>query len=245
MGKPIIGIVSGFFHNPAHMFPGYPQLSLNEDYTRSITAAGGVAIVIPIGEDVSVAGEVLELVDGLVFSGGQDIDPQLYGQVARPLCGEPSPLRDDFELALMGAALASDVPVFGICRGLQLLNVALGGTLHQDLSEAGATDQHSYPSLPAHLRHPVSFAEGSFLRRWTDAAEARVNSFHHQVAATLGTGLVSVASSPDGLVEAVERDGGHAFCGAVQWHPEMTSREDEISQLLFRGFVAECAKLTD
>jgi len=184
--------------------------------------------------------------DGLLLSGGVDVDPARYGEVRLNGSVETNPGRDDLEFALLERALASGAAVFGICRGLQLLNVALGGTLWQDLpAQRPGGVPHSFPRRdghhPAHPAHPVRVAPGlpaglPFVATLAASDGKPVNSRHHQAVKALAPGLVALAASPDGLVEAFARP-GPPFVAAVQWHPEnLVERADQLA--LFDEFLA-------
>ena len=244
--RPVIGIVTNLENDAHYLFPGYPRAMLNEDYHRSVIAAGSVPVLIPPTPDVTTLPQQLALVDGLLLAGGQDVDPLRYGESPVVECGPPSPVRDAFEFAALDLALAGGLPVFGICRGLQLLNVHQGGTLHQDNTHAGTRLRHAGTAEPEAAAHPVEIVPGSFLAEALGRTSALVNSFHHQSIRRLAPGLDAVATAPDGLVEAVwlarTREGRtpSAPVAAVQWHPEMMSRTDPDSQALFRWFVRVC-----
>lgn len=214
---------------------------LVEQIADAVTRAGGAPVLIPPG----LAGDVLRArfaaLDGLILSGGGDVDPACYAATATPEVAGVDPTRDHTELTLARWALAEEKPLFGICRGLQLLNVACGGTLYRDMSEhPGALPHSLYPDLPFDLlAHPVTVAPDSRLAAITGATEFPVNSLHHQAAATVAPGLRVVAHAPDGTVEAVEVP-GHPFALAVQWHPEALPAAAE-SGALFRALVAAAA----
>ena len=179
------------------------------DYARGVIEAGGIPVHIPIDVDPAAVGERL---DGIVLPGGTDIDPIRYGADPDPELLPPEPERDDLELALLSAALEAEVPVLGICRGIQVLNVHQGGTLHQHIPEHGRFD------LPTHtVVHQVSFTPGSMLHDLYGPS-AQVNSLHHQTVADLGRNLTVTARADDGTIEGLEM-GDHVV--AVQWHPEM------------------------
>ena len=195
------------------------------DYGRAVIAAGGLPVWIP----VDAPDALLARLDGVLFSGGDDIDPAAYGQLPHPALGSPSTTRDTHERSLLDTALDADLPILGICRGVQVLNVHLGGTLHQHIPD------HTDGTLPIDQAfHRVAFSEGS-IGRSVYGAEAAVNSLHHQGIDRLADGLVAtgitVDGPDDGLVEAVEIAGKPVL--AVQWHPEMTGRPDPV----FRWFV--------
>jgi putative glutamine amidotransferase len=227
--KPVIGITpSSQTDKLAH--GTFLRSCLTTQYQLAIEEAGGAPIILP--PQCDGVDTLIEIVDGLVLSGGADIDPARYGDDSvHPTTYGVDPLRDQFEFELFEAALDRDIPVFGICRGIQVINVALGGTLIQDVASEhpGAADlghrQHER-GLPAdEAGHEVSATEPTLLPIFDDG-RLGVNSFHHQAIRDLAPGLVPVASSPDGLIEAVVMsDNQHVF--AVQWHPELMFERDE------------------
>jgi gamma-glutamyl-gamma-aminobutyrate hydrolase PuuD len=199
------------------------------DYVTAVERAGGRPILIPPSTD-GVA-EALDAVDGLVFSGGADVDPTHYGADAHPETDEPQAVRDAGELALLRAALERDLPVLAICRGFQLLNVVRGGDLVQHLPEAVGHDEHRH--VPGQFsEHPVEVQEGTRLASLI-GARSTVASHHHQAIGKIGEGLVQTAWAKDGTLEALE-DPSRRFAVGVQWHPE--ARED---RQLFEGLVRE------
>ena len=212
--RPVIGITSyaqdarwGVWHLPAALVP--------LAYVDAIESAGGRAVVIPPAEeDVE---ETLDTLDGIVFSGGSDVDPAHYGAEAHSQTDTPQTRRDAGEMALLRAALERDMPTLAICRGIQLLNVARGGDLIQHLPEAVGTDVHK--QVPGEFAvHPVEVKEGSRLAAIVGAGPA-VTSHHHQALGRVGDGLVESAWAEDGTLEAVE-DPSLRFAVGVQWHPE-------------------------
>lgn len=229
--KPVIGITSSFV-------PNAQTISLHTSYLNAITRAGGLPFVVPAGLSPENADQILAKVDGLLFSGGADIDPQLFNQNPHPLLGEVSPERDRIELPLMRAAVEKDVPVLGVCRGAQLLNVALGGTLYQDLGrEVSGSIKHVQKAPMYHASHSISIMEDSKLARLLGVSEIRVNSFHHQSIKNVAPGLNVSATAPDGIVEAVESSTGKAFVMGVQWHPEAMIDKVEAFLGVFEGFL--------
>ncbi len=206
-----------------------PAVLLPRRYTDMVAAAGGLPLLLP--PLPGVAG-ILGRLDGLVLSGGGDIDPARYGAARDPACGPADPCRDDAEIALARQALGLGLPVLGICRGLQVINVALGGTLHQHLPDVVGHDGHS-PEPAGYGTHKVSVAAGSRLASMLGRTEAAVPAHHHQAIDRLGDGLVPAAWADDATVEAVELAGAGTaaaaarpepaapgFVIAVQWHPE-------------------------
>ncbi len=179
------------------------------DYARGVIEAGGIPVHLPTDIDVAAAGERL---DGIVLPGGTDIDPVRYGADPHPELLAPEQERDDLELGLLSAALDAGIPVLGICRGIQVVNVHQGGTLHQHVPAHGRFDLPTATAI-----HQVSFAEGSILGEMYGPS-AEVNSLHHQTVADLGRDLAVTARSDDGAVEGLEMGD---LVVAVQWHPEM------------------------
>jgi putative glutamine amidotransferase len=221
--------------------------AVRDTYTGAIRAAGGLPIILPIGgDDPEAIADYLAAVDGLLFTGGEDIAPAYYGEPRDERCQEPDPERDLFEIHLARASLAADVPMLGICRGLQVLNVAGGGTLYQDTAcRPGTRDYHAASSAERQrLIHGVRLVPGSRLQAIMDVAESQVTSTHHQLVKDLAPGFqVGAESVEDGIVEGIEHP-GHAFTVAVQWHPERIYNERAEHLALFRALVnaAETAR---
>jgi putative glutamine amidotransferase len=212
--RPLIGITTyaqdarwGVWHQPAALIP--------LDYVDAVERAGGRALLIPpSGNGVE---ETLSALDGVVFSGGADVDPGMYGADAHPETDAPQQRRDEGELALLRAALERDLPTLAICRGAQLLNVARGGDLVQHLPEKVGSDDHK--QVPGEYAvHPVDVSPGSQLGSIV-GDRSDVTSHHHQALGRVGEGLVECAWAPDGTLEAVE-DPSLRFAVGVQWHPE-------------------------
>jgi putative glutamine amidotransferase len=200
---------------------GAERTGLNSAYVRSITAAGGVPLVLSPLMGHSFAARALDGVDGLVLTGGEDVDPSWYNAELSPLTNPPDRNRDLFELALFAAARQRELPILGICRGIQLINVALGGTLYQDLpSERPGRVDHNPAGARADRSHAIRLAPGSLAAEALGATSLRVNSFHHQAVRDLAPKLVATGWSEDELIEAVESVEGEPWLLAVQWHPE-------------------------
>ena len=231
--RPVVGITLGDGDRP-----GYH--SMREDYVRSVEQSGAIPVVLPPLQPED-AEPVLDRIDGLVLSGGVDVDPVLYGRTPHPKLGRVDRRRDDFELALTRKALARDLPILAICRGQQLLNVAIGGTLIQDLpSESRGAVTHHAPGRRTRRSHPVEVASASRLGEVLGAGTLSVNSFHHQAIERLGHGLVVSARCPgDGVIEGVEMP-GRSFVVGVQWHPESFWNETASFQSLFDAHVTAC-----
>jgi len=210
------------------------------DYETAVRRAGATPRPLALDDAAAVA---LDGVDGLLLTGGDDVDPALYGEAPHPAFAVSEPGRDAFEIDLVRRALDADIPVLAICRGLQVLNVALGGTLIQDIpSEPVPLLPHDADGPPTTLAHTVEVAPGSCLAALVGPDGTRaVNSRHHQAVRALGTGLVVTATSPDGLIEAAEVPAAR-FCVGVQWHPENFHATGEFDKL-FAGFIDACRSL--
>lgn len=207
-------------------------------YVNAVLRAGGLPLVLPaLGP--SDAADVAGALDGLVLAGGGDVEPSRYGEAPAAEVAGVEPRRDDFELALVGAATARDLPILGICRGLQLVNVARGGTLLQHIPAVTGT-VHRLDVPDVDQLHPVSVVPGAGLTTLLGTAPFAVNSLHHQAVDTLGAGLVVAARSLDGVVEALVADDGTRLVG-VQWHPELLDAS-RSSAALFDWVVTEAAR---
>jgi putative glutamine amidotransferase len=221
------------------LWDGAERTGLNSAYVRSVLAAGGVPVMLSPLLGPSFAARSLDGVDGLVLTGGEDMDPAWYQAEPHPKANPPSRERDLFELALFAAARQRELPILGICRGIQVVNVALGGTLWQDLpsERPGAVDH--YPEAARSERtHLVRLQPGSLAASALGGTEIRVNSFHHQAVRDLAPKLVATGWSEEGLIEAVEAAPGQPWLLAVQWHPEEMHAEGRSPDRgLFRALV--------
>lgn len=222
---------------------GVTRCSRLDDYVASVEQAGGRARVLEVSESPrKVVGEI----QGLLLTGGGDIDPVLYGETRHPTVDDAEPGRDEFEIDLARRAIEADLPLLAICRGAQVLNVATGGTLVQDIPTAvDTTLDHSVTEPKDAIAHPVDVSPGSVLATALGpagpvAGSCRVNSRHHQSVGRIGEGLVASATAPDGVVEAIEKPDAR-FCLGVQWHPENFWRTGEFRPL-FERFIAEAAR---
>jgi putative glutamine amidotransferase len=208
--------VAGF---PANFASVEVDLAIS-DYAKCVAAAGAIPLAVPFEADPHL---VMSRLDGLVLTGGSDVDPRLYGAPSNACAGEIEPARDAYEAALFQAAVAAGKPVLAICRGAQLVNVALGGTLVADLD---ASTGHPAWGFPRHERvHPVALTPGSIVATSHDATTVAVNSLHHQSVDRPGTGVIVTGVSPDGVIEAYEVPGSRVL--AVQWHPELLQEQPD------------------
>jgi putative glutamine amidotransferase len=216
---------------------------LRFDYLHAISKAHGLPSIVasgftnPLEEAKQLAGEILDNCDGLMLSGGTDVDPEIFGEVPHTALGRVDGPRDPFEITLAREAVRRDLPVLGICRGLQVLNVAMGGTLIQDIpSDVPGAARHEAGENRVEIAHDVTIEPASRLAQLLGATRVGVNSFHHQAAKRVGEGLTVSATSPDGIIEGLEmRD--RTFVVAVQWHPENFWKTSPVFDGLFTGFV--------
>ena len=241
MSRPLVAL-SATSSTPAKTGRG-PRVRVNDAYVRALQGAGLVPLIVPPSLSLDEARAVVARVTGVVLSGGEDVGPARYGSAAHPATQHPHNGRDDTELALVEAAREARRPLLAICRGLQLLNVALGGTLVQDLP----TER---PGLIAHARddasttrvHGLSVVAGSRLAAALGATSLDVNSLHHQAIDRLAPGLHATAHAPDGVIEGVETMDDW-WVLAAQWHPEeLTGDTQPWDRAFFEAFAAECRR---
>jgi putative glutamine amidotransferase len=249
--RPTIGIPTQTLHAIDGIPAGLPQSwVMNQRYYYAATAAGAVPWMVPLlADDLDTLRAIYERLDGVFLAGGVDLDPATYGALPHPKLGNVDPARDTVELALARWALEDDKPLLGLCRGLQVINVALGGSLHQDLeAECPAMIKHDYfPNFGFerdHLAHDVEVKSGSRLANAFHAASVTVNSMHHQGIKTLGADLVATALAPDGLVEGIEL-ADRRFVLGVQWHPEVLEDRDPRTRRLFQDFTDAAARFAE
>ena len=237
MTRPVIGITASIDHRP----PAYGETySLARKYAEGVLQAGGVPLIVPHNLDEDSLSVVLDRLDGVVLSGGGDIDPALFNEDAHPLTCDLAPDRDRVEVTLARRLVEEDIPFLGICRGIQVLNVALGGSLVQDIpSQVPAALPHSFDrkTTPrAYLAHPVKIDPHSQLARIMQREVAQTNSWHHQAIKQVADRLRITAVAPDGVIEAAEVP-GLRFAIAVQWHPEWLFEEHAEQRRLFEELV--------
>ena len=241
--RAIIGISSSLIIDHDGLFPGYERAYVNKDYIDAIIACDATPLVIPLTLDKEAIKHQVSLLDGLILSGGQDVNPHRYGQEPLPKLGIISDKRDEYEFILLEEAKAKNIAIMGICRGLQLINVFEGGTLYQDLDymENSRLLKHSQGHDPSMLTHYVEIRKNTILRNVFKQPKIMVNTFHHQAIDKLADGFVISAASSDGLIEAIESTKMDCYFG-VQWHPEMIFKSYENTRQLFEYFVNKALK---
>lgn len=240
--RPTIGITTQTLHAIDGIPAALPSsVVMNQRYYEAVAAAGGAPVLIPLLEDTDVLRATYEACDGILIPGGVDMDPATYGEAPHEKLGRIDPARDRVELQLTRWAIEDRKPLLGLCRGLQVINVATGGTLFQDIETqlVGAIRHDYFPTYGferEQISHDVAILASSRLRSLVDLDQLPVNSMHHQGVKRLGAGLVACAHSSDGLIEAAESTNGHWMVG-VQWHPEVFDSHDPRTRELFRAFV--------
>ena len=228
--KPIVGVMPLWDEekDSLWMLPGYLD---------GLRQAGGLPVIFPFTEDAQELDQLVNMCDGFLFTGGQDVSPERYHEAPLPELGEICPKRDVMEKIVLEKAISADKPILGICRGIQLINAALGGTLYQDIPTQHPSDTDHHQPAPYDLPiHEIALVKGSPLHRCLKTDRLPVNSCHHQAIKQLAPGLEPMAAAPDGLIEAVYMP-GQTFLWAVQWHPEFSFRRDIYSRMIFASFV--------
>ncbi len=234
MNPPLIGITT---KRQTNKF-GYPEIASPESYSQAVLKAGGLPVLIPLGYPEKQLKQIIASLDGIIFSGGGDIEPHQYGSEMTEKVNTMDPERDRVEIQLVRDVIDSGTPFLGICRGQQVINVALGGTLYRDISEEhpNAIEHTYYPNWPwDHIPHTVQIEADSLLAEILGLKEVPVNSLHHQAIKEVAPSLVPIAYAPDGIVESVVLP-DHPFGLAVQWHPEWMPKHEPM-RALFRAFV--------
>ncbi|MBB6450417.1 putative glutamine amidotransferase [Geomicrobium halophilum] len=229
--EPIIGITTNLRDEQ--------MISLHQDNVTSILQSGGVPFVLPNVLQTEKIEKMVEAIDGLLVTGGGDIDPTLFGEEPHPELREISPLRDRFEMEIIQACLDKDIPILALCRGCQMLNIAAGGDMYQDIytQKTNQLLQHQQRAPRSHGSHYIEVNEGSKLAKIVESTRYKVNSFHHQAVRSMAEGFKVVGTASDGVIEAFESE-RHSFVIGVEWHPEnMAIAEDVYSKRLFNAFV--------
>lgn len=247
--KPLIGISCNYSTDPSiskNTFLGLPGQTWHlvaHEYIHAIQRQGGIPVLIPVyqgtGHVLEDIAQVVGQLDGLIISGGEDVNPEVYGERITAKCGEINPIRDAFESLLVRHVLEhSDIPVLGICRGIQITTAVMGGTLYQDLESSGFPNHTLLMAPFNHPTHLVNITEGSRLHQILGQDTLMVPSIHHQGVKDVAPGFRVAARAEDGLVESIELPGDR-FMLACQWHSEMIY-DSETHQRIFKAFVAAC-----
>ena len=240
MRKPKIGIIANKLYMETPLVPNMYRAYVNNDYVESVEKTGGVPVMLPVISNLEDAESQISGLDGIIISGGYDVDPLLYGEEPIRECGFTMNEIDVYYLAIVKAACKMQIPILGICKGAQVMNIAFGGTLYQDLGKQKPESiKHSQNAARYKATHSITTVPGSFLCGAL-GEKSHVNSYHHQAIRDLGKGFVVTATAPDGIIEAIERIEGSFMCG-VQFHPEMmTTFNDKDMTTLFKSFINKC-----
>lgn len=249
--KPVIGICADYSYELNGVYEGFGcgfdyQLAAN-DYVKAVEKAGGIPVIIPVFSDRNNVENIIDIVDGVVFAGGADIQPKYYGENIGDKIGNIIPERDEQELQLARNIIEnSKVPILGVCRGYQLLNVVCGGTLYQDLSQVQSELRnnnfinHSAKGSPKYNPvHEVNVNKKTKFYKIFNKEKLEVNSYHHQAIKDVADTFNVATVSPDGIVEAIEMKGDRFVLG-VQWHPEMLGERNDEQLLIFKALVNAC-----
>lgn len=240
--QPRIGISGSHMIDGGGMFPGYKRSYVNDDYITSVIRAGGIPFILPFTEDESVVKEMMQHVDGLLLSGGHDLYPLYYGEEPLQGIGDVWPERDVFDFTLLREAKERQLPIMGICRGHQIVNVFHGGTLYQDLKyDPNCTIKHSQNQRAELATHTVLIDEDSRVANIIGTTEVLTNSHHHQTVRRIGEGLRVTGRAKDGTIEIMEGT-DYPYLMTYQFHPEMMSRTASFAHELFVDFIRHATK---
>lgn len=237
---PVIGISSDLSKDT--VLPNYFYIQLAQCYVNAVIKAGGIPLVIPCSEEEAVIKGQVKLLDGLILSGGEDINPLMYKEEPNINLTQTLMKRDNFDRMLLAAALDKKIPVLGICRGEQFINVFHGGTLYQDIPTMAPNTfvKHSQDTFDwTQGTHTIEIKKDSWLAKVIGQDELVVNSFHHQAVKGLAPGFKITAVAKDGIIEGIEKENG-SFCAAVQFHPEMMQESSPLMLKIFQAFVQKC-----
>lgn len=233
--KPVIGVTTN-----SECSDGFYYQKLNEWNLRAISDNGGIPFMFQITNDDEIIEKYLEMVDGIYFTGGNDINPQYYGEDPAKGLGTLDCARDEFEIKLYRKAAEKDIPILGVCRGSQIMNVAAGGKLYQDVNtQVNDVNKHNYSSFGAYEYHNADICTDSKLYEILKVKELKVNSYHHQSVKEVAKGYKIVASARDGIVEAIESE-EMTFAVGIQWHPEVMYYKYPIHADIFKAFLRQC-----
>lgn len=240
--SPIIGISATLLTIESGSFMGRERTAVGHDYIQAVESLDGIPFVLPVVKKKELIQRQIEMVDGLLLSGGYDVCPLLYGEEPKRGLEAVRTERDKYEIELVHMAHRLNKPIFGICRGLQLLNVAFGGTLYQDINlDLPSSLQHSQRAKPEEETHTISILSDTLLHKIMNTTSLSTNSFHHQAIKDIASGLVVNAHAKDGVIEGIEGD-GDLFILGVQWHPEHMIVKHPKMLKLFHAFVEAANK---
>ncbi len=218
------------------------RIWIARNYTRAVESAGGVPLLLDYSGSAGVLKKLVNCLDGIILTGGGDVDPIFFNEEPSPACGEIDPERDRFEIELTRLVLSAGLPVLGICRGMQVLNIAAGGDIHQDIpSQQEDSIKHAQQAPRWHPTHHIKVTDETLLAQITGGGNIRVNSFHHQAVRNIAPGFMVSAISADGVVEAIENP-GLPFALGAQFHPETMWERDRLFLLLFEALVKAAVK---
>jgi putative glutamine amidotransferase len=237
--KPLIGITPDVANRQRE-----PLIVLQERYARAVFDAGGIPVVLPVTLSQTLIEQFVECLDGIVVSGGNfDIHPKYYGEAAVEALGETKEERTDFELGLISLALQRDLPLLGVCGGAQAINVALGGSLYQDIAtQLPNAGEHQQGNLKEIRGHTIKIHPGTKLKQIVGQESLEVNTTHHQAVKKLGRGLIVNATTEDGVIEGIESK-EYSFVLGVQWHPEALVTRVPAQRKIFASLVSACKSL--
>lgn len=241
MSRPLIGVSGSIIRDNGGAYVDLRRAYVNDNYLKSVERSGGTPAILPFTENDEVVCELMEHVDGLILSGGHDVSPLAYGEEPLQGLGDIWPERDHFDMMLLKEAERRNLPVFAICRGMQVLNVYRGGSLYQDLKYAKVQMKHSQGQTPGLATHTIEIEADSRLAEILGVTTCVVNSHHHQTVHREGKNLRITARAKDGTIEALE-DPSRSWFIACQYHPEMMAFKDKRAQALFDSFVAAAKK---
>lgn len=236
--KPIIGISGNLLVEKSGPVAGLRRTYINEVYVSAVKKEGGVPVILPVVEEDEIIEEQAKLIDGLILTGGYDVNPHLYGEEPASNILSTWPTRDCYETNLIKCVLKSKKPILGICRGIQILNVVFGGSLYQDVSQInGPVNRHMQATFPEVPTHTIKTAEGSKLRKIV-GEKVLMNSLHHQCIKKVADGFKVTAVASDGIVEAIEKE-GEVFVMGVQFHPEFLVDKYPYAAAIFEQLILE------
>ena len=232
--RPMIGISTSLTSDNCGAFALYPRIYVNKDYVDAVIKNGGIPLIIPMTVDKETIIEQMSMVDGLILSGGHDVFPHNYGEEPKQNLGEVLPIRDKYDFMLLSEAKKRKIPILGICRGCQIINVFEGGSLYQDLSYI----DHS----PEMKTHTAIVEKGTKIYEIFGENEIMINSFHHQALKDIAKEYKVTVRAKDGVVEAIENM-NYPFLVGVQWHPEMLHKHHDDANKIFKALIDEARKV--